>query len=94
MQSAAYNTKYAQFLKQDIDGKSPSDVLNLIIQYANWDFGSAMWFLSEQCEQGVRDGLKKGDDAGWNAYLGCIGTTATDDRKAYWTRAKGALGVK
>ncbi|CAL3966934.1 unnamed protein product [Diplocarpon coronariae] len=35
----------------------------------------------------VRAALQAGGQAGFEAYMGCLGVTATPDRLAYWTRA-------
>ena len=103
MQSPAYNLKYAQWLSmecnncgisasdvQSAQAKGPEAVLALV-NSDEWGFGSAAWFLSTQCGAGVRSELAKGDDAGWAAYLGCIGTSVTDDRTKIWKSAM-ALG--
>ena len=58
-------------------------------QYA---WGSAAWFLTTQCTS-ARAALQAGGQAGYEAYLSCVGTSATSDRLAYWTRANSALGI-
>ncbi|KAF4636538.1 hypothetical protein G7Y89_g1548 [Cudoniella acicularis] len=49
-----------------------------------YSFGSAAWFLTTQCAS-IRPQLQTGTQAGFEAYMGCIGTTVTDARLAYWT---------
>lgn len=97
MQSPTYNEKYAASipeLAQDYASVSgnPSEVLNLLLANEVYDFGSAAWFLTTQCSDSVRSQLREGSDAGWEAYItSCIGTTVTDDRRAYWKKAVGML---
>ena len=99
MQSPAYNLKYAMSipaLAPYLDAIQTSNVvavLDLLIKYTNYDFGSAAWFLTSQCDQNVISGLQSGSAAGFSAYLACIGTTETSDRDAYYQRAVTALGV-
>lgn len=57
-----------------------------------YSWGSAAWFLTTKCAS-IRPTLQAGGQAGLEAYLGCVGTTATSDRLAYWTRAKTAFGL-
>jgi hypothetical protein len=57
-----------------------------------YTWGSAAWFLTTQCAN-IRPQLQAGGQAGWSAYLACIGTTATSDRLAYWQRANTAFGI-
>ena len=99
MQSAKYNLQYAQSIpalssQLSTAGAAGGDgVLNLLIANDAYDFGSAVWYLTTQCDQGVRQSLQSGESAGWNSYLKCIGTTSTSDRAAYYSRATIALGV-
>ncbi|MCJ1306790.1 hypothetical protein MMC25_000433 [Agyrium rufum] len=70
-------------------------LLDLIVSYPMADFGSAFWFIGTVCQgvQGVREGLRAGTLEGWSAYItGCLGTTVTDERQAYWEKACAALG--
>lgn len=99
MQSPTFNKKYASSLpdlaeKLPSVSDSPADLLDLLRANETYDFGSGAWFLTTQCSSDVRTALQKGDEAGWSRYISeCVGTTVTDDRKAYWKRAVGALGV-
>lgn len=99
MQSPKYNLIYAQSIPalgpylQKVDTSDPKAVLNLLVTYINYDFGSAAWFLSTQCDQSVRSGLQSGSAAGFSAYIACIGTTATDAREQYYKQAMSALGA-
>ncbi|KAL6720683.1 hypothetical protein ACLMJK_002608 [Lecanora helva] len=100
MQSAKFNEQYADSipeLKGAVAGAKaagPNGIVNLLVHYADYDFGSAAWFLTSQCEKGVVEGLKKPGDAAFKAYLGCIGTSPTDDRSQYYKRALAAYGLK
>ena len=99
MQSPKYNLMYAQSIPalgpylQKTDTSDPKAVLDLLTTYINYDFGSAAWFLTSQCDHSVRSGLQSGSAAGFSAYIACIGTTETSDRHAYYQRAVTALGV-
>ncbi len=57
-----------------------------------YTWASAAWFYTTKCA-GVRAQVQAGGQAGLEAYLGCVGTTATSDRLAYWTRANTAFGL-
>ncbi|KAJ9401506.1 hypothetical protein DTO282F9_1703 [Paecilomyces variotii] len=99
MQSPTYNSKYASSLP-DLKTKlssvtnNPAGLLDLLLANEDYDFGSGAWFLTTQCEDSVRKQLQTGSESGWEAYISqCVGTTVTDDRKAYWQRAVEALGV-
>lgn len=104
MQSPAFNLKYAQWLSttckdcglttqmvEEAKAKGPEAVLELV-NSDEWSFGSAAWFLTTQCAPNVRPALAKGDETGWEAYMGCIGTSVTDDRMKIWKSAI-ALGA-
>ncbi|CEO58337.1 hypothetical protein PMG11_03067 [Penicillium brasilianum] len=99
MQSPTFNKIYASSLPDLADklpavSNSPADLLDLLRGNEVYDFGSGAWFLTTQCSADVRSALQKGDEAGWQKYISdCVGTSVTDDRKAYWTRAVDALGV-
>lgn len=99
MQSPEYNIKYAEWLSttcqdcgitaaqvEEAKAKGPEAVLELV-NTDEWSFGSAAWFLTTQCGPSVRPALAKGDEAGWQAYMGCIGTSVTDDRTKIWESA-------
>lgn len=103
MQSPAYNLKYAQWLASvckncgisadqvaAADKSGPADVLALV-NGDQWGFGSASWFLKTQCDASILAGLADASEVSWEAYIGCIGTTVTDDRKAGWQKVV-ALG--
>ncbi|KAJ5180294.1 hypothetical protein N7492_003504 [Penicillium capsulatum] len=99
MQSPAFNKKYASSipdLKDQIAkvANSPADLLDLLRENETYDFGSGAWFLTTQCSQDVRSALREGSETGWQKYISdCVGTSVTDERKAYWERATKALGV-
>lgn len=99
MQSAAFNLKYAQSIAElapqlaAAQKAGAENVTDLLISYSDYDFGSASWFLTSQCSPSVVDGLSKAGTAAFNAYLGCIGTSPSDDRTGYYTNALKAFGV-
>lgn len=106
MQMANYNLLYAKSIPalegqlatittaSSTDGLS-DDQLNAIralVLSDQYAWGSAAWFLTTQCAS-ARPALQAGGQAGYEAYLSCVGTTATSDRLAYWTRANTAFGI-
>ena len=58
----------------------------------DYSFGSGPWFLKTQC-QSAMTALEADADTGFTAYMSCVGTSATSDRLAYFTRAKAAFGL-
>jgi len=99
MQSATFNSLYAASIPALAPAyakvsSNVTAVLNLLLTDDRYDFGSAAWFLTTQCSPAVRTALQTGSEAGWENYLtGCVGTTVTEDRKAFWLRARDALGT-
>jgi hypothetical protein len=103
MQMINYNVLYAQSIPSLVanvtaitggaSGASLSTdqanaVRDLLTSDDNLDFGSGAWFLTTQCPAAIRTELQTGSLAGWEQYISsCVGTTVTDDREAYWTRA-------
>ena len=95
MQSAAFNLQYATSLQLGaVEQAGPSGVLDALISNDTYDFGSAAWFLDTQCGPDVKANLATGGLDAFTAYLGCIGTTMSPDREAYWQRAAVALGIQ
>ncbi|CAI7647808.1 unnamed protein product [Penicillium viridicatum] len=99
MQSPAFNKKYASSLPDLKDklaavSNSPADLLDLLRNDSVTDFGSGAWFLTSQCSKEVRSALSDGSETGWQTFItDCVGTSVTDERKAYWERAVEAIGV-
>ncbi|KAM5455162.1 hypothetical protein MaudCBS49596_001802 [Microsporum audouinii] len=93
MQMPKYNALYAKSISE-LRGKigpklmNVDAVLDLLLSKDDYDFGSAAWFLTSQCTPAVRTALQSGSEDGWSKYLTeCIGTSVTDERKKYWTKA-------
>lgn len=77
---------------QSLSAVQRNDVRGLLTANDTYDFGSGAWFLTTQCPQSVRSALHEVGQAGWEEYItGCIGTTATDGRIAYWHSAMNAF---
>ncbi|KAN0110275.1 hypothetical protein V8E51_006662 [Hyaloscypha variabilis] len=106
MQMPNYNLMYAQSIPAlasqlstittatSTSGLS-DDQLNAIralVLPDEYSFASGAWFLTTQCVS-ARPAIQAGGQAGYAAYLSCVGTSATADRLAYWTRANTALGI-
>jgi len=106
MEQAAYNLEYAISIPalrsaalaiapaSTTAGLSDDDLnqIRALVLPDKYSWASAAWFLTTQCA-GIRSQLQAGGQAGWEAYLGCVGTTSTSDRLAYWTRANTAFGL-
>lgn len=99
MQSASFNIFYAQSIPALSSSLSAvADSLNGIrdLLTANdiYDFGSAAWFLTTQCDEVTREALRSGGLVGWRNYVSnCIVTLPTIDRQGYWERAAEAFVV-
>lgn len=107
MQMSNYNLMYAQSipaLKAPLAAITSAtsttglsdDVLNAIralVLRDEYAWASAAWFYTTQCDTAVRTALQAGGQAGYEAYLGCVGTTASQDRLDYWSRANTAFGI-
>lgn len=104
MQMANFNLKYAQSidsLKSQVsqftttDGLSTDDLNHILslVQPDEFNFGSGPWFYSTQCDPSVKQALWQNVDTGFQQYMACVGVTVTDDRLAYFTRAKAAFGL-
>ncbi|KXH67920.1 hypothetical protein CSAL01_10091 [Colletotrichum salicis] len=108
LQMAGYNLMYALSIPElaskateiaggVTDGNSLTDdkknqILDLVLP-DDYTWGSAAWFLATQCDDDVKENLAAGTVKGFTLYMDCIGTSGTDDRVEYWSRAKGAFGV-
>lgn len=99
MQSPSFNAKYASSIPAISDKVSAANgdagqILDILLADKEYDFGSGAWFLTTQCDQGVRESLQSGSEEGWEGYIsGCVGTEANDGRRGYWESAVKALGV-
>jgi hypothetical protein len=101
MQMFDYNLEYAQSIPELADqvaalGTISSDAqknqLLALVTDDNYNFASGPWFYTTKCAS-ARTQLETGSDAGFAAYMSCVGVSVTDDRNAYWTRAKQAFGI-
>jgi hypothetical protein len=106
MQMPSYNLMYAKSIPalagplaaittaSSTDGLS-DDQLNAIralVLPDEYSWASAAWFLTAQCAS-ARPAIQAGGQAGFEAYMSCVGTSASSDRLAYWTRANTAMGI-
>lgn len=98
MQSLAYNTLYATAHAELAAGLTaaagdPNSILALVTPDA-YNFGSGPWFLATQCSDDVRTQLATGTDAGFTAYMGCVGVDLSESgRLTYWHTALTAFGL-
>ncbi|TRX98979.1 hypothetical protein FHL15_000321 [Xylaria flabelliformis] len=108
MQMYSYNLLYAQSIPAladplgklgtpaELGGTKDPDLMNKVralVITDQYNFGSGFWFLTKQCKPEVIQQLKDNADAGFAAYMQCVGVTPTPDRQAYWTKAKNAFGL-
>ncbi len=71
------------------------DVLDKVLELVledKYSWGSALWFYLTYCGD-ARDAVKTGSEAGFEAYMQCVGVTADAERTAYHTRALSAFGL-
>lgn len=97
MQSPDFNAKYAAAIPALASGVAAAngdpDAVLALLTVDEYNFGSAAWFLSSQCTSDVRTQLQTGTDAGFTAYMGCVGAAMTDERLQYWHTAQSAFGL-
>ncbi len=91
-----YNIQFAQSFPElaseaEALTNDPNGLLALVTP-DQYNFKSGPWFLATQCDPSVRAALQNGDDAGFAAYMACVGTDVAG-RQDYWNRAKEALGL-
>lgn len=90
--------KYAQSIPElraglALAGGDAAKVLDLVVD-DRYNFAAAPWWLATRCAPDVVEGLASASDAAWEAYMGCLGVSASDStRLAYWGRAKTAFGL-
>jgi hypothetical protein len=93
MQMSNYNAAYASSLGLTAGFTDPNTVLAQV-SADQYSFGSGAWYLATYCSAEQRAELQTGSQEGWEGFVSsCIGTTVTDDRMAYWTKAMVALGA-
>ncbi|GFP54953.1 hypothetical protein TASIC1_0004057800 [Trichoderma asperellum] len=105
MQMANFNLLYAQSIDSvkskvskftTTDGLSPDDLNHILslVQPDEFNFASGAWFYSTHCDASVKAALQANPDDGFKKYITtCVGTSVTDERLAYFTRAKKAFGL-
>lgn len=104
MQSLRYNALYAfsitelwpfleAYLNPDNASRMDGDsLLELVLISDEYDFASAAWFLTSQCDK-YRTALERFDKEGWESYVTeCLKSVVTDARRDYWDRARLTLG--
>ncbi|KUJ08552.1 uncharacterized protein LY89DRAFT_690986 [Mollisia scopiformis] len=110
MQMASFNLMYAKSIPalatslsaittaDSTSGLSTDQVnaIRVLVLPDEYTWASGAWFYSTQCSSSVKSAVQAGGQAGWDAYLGCIGATDSSEssaRLAYWTRANTAFGL-
>lgn len=101
MQMFQYNLEYAQSISAlsaevaalgTITTDDQMNSLRALVIDDEYNFGSGPWFYTTKCAS-ARSALQQGTDAGFAAYMSCVGVTVDSGRSAYWTRAKQAFGL-
>ncbi|KAI0841086.1 hypothetical protein F5Y06DRAFT_260619 [Hypoxylon sp. FL0890] len=102
MQQFPFNLEYAKSIPelaakangvdQNASDDQKNDVLALVTP-DEYNFGSGPWYFTKHCSTDVQNALKAGTDAGFEAYMGCVGVAVDQNRKDYWDRAKTAFGL-
>jgi hypothetical protein len=92
--SPSFVVEYAKVLFPSSAATDPLAAMNQINAVPLDSISSAAWFMKAKCPTVIAQ-FATSPDAAYSAYLGsgCIGTTQTADRTAYFTKAKAALGV-
>ncbi|EPE04793.1 hypothetical protein F503_06342 [Ophiostoma piceae UAMH 11346] len=97
MQSPGFNLDYARSFPElaAAANASVSDVTAVLalVTPDKYNFASGAWFLATQCSDAIRAQLQTGTDAGFAAYMSCVGVTVTDSRQAHWVTAQKAFGL-
>ncbi|KAI0010992.1 hypothetical protein F4779DRAFT_262957 [Xylariaceae sp. FL0662B] len=105
MQMFNYNLQYAKTfdeLKPQVQGVDPNTqdpaVKNMVrdlVKDDKYNFGSGPWFLTSQCPDAFNALIAgPGLDDGFAQYMACVDVEIDEDRRAYWTRAKQAVGLE
>ncbi|KAI1759667.1 hypothetical protein GGR53DRAFT_131323 [Hypoxylon sp. FL1150] len=104
MQMYSYNLEYAMSIPElkdqaaqysaDETDATKQNALLALVQDDKYNFGSGPWFLSTKCAD-AKDALSAGKDldAGFQAYMTCVGVTIDSERQAFWDSAKAAFGL-
>ncbi|KAI1937944.1 hypothetical protein LOZ66_003526 [Ophidiomyces ophidiicola] len=98
MQMPQWNERYASSIDELKDSAqklkcNKEKILDLLLSKDEYDFGSAAWYVSTQCNADVRRGLKEGTQAGWEKYItSCVQTTVSEERLRYWQAAMREIG--
>lgn len=73
-----------------------NDQLNAILALVlpdQYSFGSGAWFLATQCTPAVRTAVQTQGHAGFAAFLGCVGTSMSEERMTAWEAANAVFGL-
>ncbi|OTA91268.1 hypothetical protein M434DRAFT_76505 [Hypoxylon sp. CO27-5] len=102
MQQFPFNLEYAKSIPElavkvngvdeNVSDEKKNEILALVTP-DEYNFGSGAWYFTKHCTADVQNALKAGTDAGFEAYMGCVGVQLDKDRKDYWDRAKAAFGL-
>ncbi|CAK7228777.1 hypothetical protein SBRCBS47491_007021 [Sporothrix bragantina] len=96
MQSPTFNAEFAASVPALASGvaaaNGDADAILALLTVDDYNFASGAWFLTSQCAS-IRSQLQANTDAGFTAYMGCVGTTINDSRLDYWHRAQAAFGL-
>ena len=103
MQMAKFNLAYAKSIRAvkdqvanvtSVDGLPDAELNRIrgLVLDDKYNFGSGAWFLRTECQDVAKE-LAQDIDAGFEAYMACVGVEVGDERLAYLNRAKEAFGL-
>lgn len=105
MQMAEFNLKYAKAIPAvadevanvtSVDNLSDEELNRIreLVIVDEHNFGSAAWFLRDECGEKVAEALRKDVDAGFVTYMDCVGVEVDESRQEYLDRAKSAFCIE
>ncbi|PTB62313.1 hypothetical protein BBK36DRAFT_1144752 [Trichoderma citrinoviride] len=104
MQMAQFNLAYAMSIPAlkdkvsqftTVDGLADADLNSILalVQPDEYNFASGAWYYKTYCESTVQAAFNANPDDGFTKYMACVGAAVSDDRLAYWNKAKEAFGI-
>ncbi|KAL6870411.1 hypothetical protein J3F83DRAFT_678888 [Trichoderma novae-zelandiae] len=78
-----------------VDGLADADLNKILalVQPDQYNFASGAWYYKTYCDASVKEALWTNPDDGFTKYMACVGAAVSDDRLAYWNKAKEAFGL-
>jgi hypothetical protein len=96
MQMINFNRMYADSIpavKAKVTASTSDNDVLALLEDDQYNFGSGPWFLTTQCKPDVMTQLTTATDAGFKAYMACVGIPdVPQERLDYWHAALKAFG--